>query len=224
MQRRHQKVVEEAPAPGITDEQRAEIGRICTEACVRIGYRGAGTFEFLYENGRFYFIEMNTRIQVEHPVTEMITGVDLVREQLLIASGQKLSMRQEDIRINGHAIECRINAEDPETFMPSPGLIKHFHAPGGPGVRVDSHIYEGYKVPPNYDSMIGKLIVHGATRAQAIARMRVALSEMVVDGIKTNVPLQQRIISDIGFQQGGTNIHYLEKRLAERKEKAIGLG
>jgi len=224
MQRRHQKVVEEAPAPGITEEQRAEIGRICTEACVRIGYRGAGTFEFLYENGRFYFIEMNTRIQVEHPVTEMITGVDLVREQLLIASGQKLSMRQEDIRINGHAIECRINAEDPETFMPSPGLIKHFHAPGGPGVRVDSHIYEGYKVPPNYDSMIGKLIVHGATRAQAIARMRVALSEMVVDGIKTNVPLQQRIISDIGFQQGGTNIHYLEKRLAERKEKAIGLG
>jgi acetyl-CoA carboxylase biotin carboxylase subunit len=224
MQRRHQKVVEEAPAPGITDEQRAEIGRICTEACVRIGYRGAGTFEFLYENGRFYFIEMNTRIQVEHPVTEMITGVDLVREQLLIASGQKLSIKQSDIKINGHAIECRINAEDPETFLPSPGLIRHFHAPGGPGVRVDSHIYEGYKVPPNYDSMIGKLIVHGATRAQAIARMRVALSEMVVDGIKTNVPLQQRILADVGFQQGGTNIHYLEKRLAERKEKAIGLG
>jgi acetyl-CoA carboxylase biotin carboxylase subunit len=224
MQRRHQKVVEEAPAPGISDAQRAEIGRICTEACVRIGYRGAGTFEFLFEDGRFYFIEMNTRIQVEHPVTELVTGVDLVREQLLIASGQKLSLQQSDIVIRGHAIECRINAEDPETFLPSPGLIKHFHAPGGPGVRVDSHIYEGYKVPPNYDSMIGKLIVHGATRAQAIARMRVALSEMVVDGIKTNVPLQSRIMADMGFQQGGTNIHYLEKRLAERKEKAIGLG
>jgi acetyl-CoA carboxylase biotin carboxylase subunit len=191
---------------------------------VRIGYRGAGTFEFLYENGRFYFIEMNTRIQVEHPVTEMITGIDLVREQLLIASGQKLSIKQSDVKITGHAIECRINAEDPESFLPSPGLIRHFHAPGGPGVRVDSHIYEGYKVPPNYDSMIGKLIVHGATRAQAIARMRVALSEMVVDGIKTNVPLQSRIMADVGFQQGGTNIHYLEKRLAERKEKAIGLG
>ncbi|HEX5757474.1 MAG TPA: acetyl-CoA carboxylase biotin carboxylase subunit [Arenimonas sp.] len=224
MQRRHQKVVEEAPAPGITPEQRAEIGRICTDACIRIGYRGAGTFEFLYENGRFYFIEMNTRVQVEHPVTEMITGVDLVREQLLIASGQKLSIRQEDVHITGHAIECRINAEDPETFLPSPGLIKHFHAPGGPGVRVDSHIYEGYKVPPNYDSMIGKLIVHGADRAQAIARMRCALSEMIVDGIKTNVPLQSRIMADVGFQQGGTNIHYLEKRLAERKEKVIGLG
>jgi acetyl-CoA carboxylase biotin carboxylase subunit len=224
MQRRHQKVVEEAPAPGITQAQRDEIGRICTEACVRIGYRGAGTFEFLFEDGRFYFIEMNTRIQVEHPVTELVTGVDLVREQLMIASGHKLSIKQSDIVIRGHAIECRINAEDPETFLPSPGLIKHFHAPGGPGVRVDSHIYEGYKVPPNYDSMIGKLIVHGATRAQAIARMRVALSEMVVDGIKTNVPLQSRIMADIGFQQGGTNIHYLEKRLAERKEKAIGLG
>ncbi|KAA2284351.1 acetyl-CoA carboxylase biotin carboxylase subunit [Arenimonas fontis] len=224
MQRRHQKVVEEAPAPGITPELREKIGRICTEACIRIGYRGAGTFEFLYQDGQFYFIEMNTRIQVEHPVTEMITGVDLVREQLRIASGEKLSLRQEDIRITGHAIECRINAEDPVSFLPSPGLIKHFHAPGGPGVRVDSHIYEGYRVPPNYDSMIGKLIVHGADRAQAIARMRVALSEMVVDGIKTNVPLQQRIMADIGFQQGGTNIHYLEKRLAERKEKAIGLG
>ncbi len=224
MQRRHQKVVEEAPAPGISAEQRAEIGKICTDACVRIGYRGAGTFEFLYEDGRFYFIEMNTRIQVEHPVTELITGVDLVREQLMIASGEKLKLRQEDIVIRGHAIECRINAEDPETFLPSPGLIKHFHAPGGPGVRVDSHIYEGYKVPPNYDSMIGKLIVHGNTRAQAISRMRCALSEMIVDGIKTNVPLQQRIMADIGFQQGGTNIHYLEKRLAERKEKVIGLG
>ena len=223
MQRRHQKVVEEAPAPGITPEQRAEIGKVCTEACVRIGYRGAGTFEFLYENGRFYFIEMNTRIQVEHPVTEMITGVDLVKEQLLIASGRPLSIRQEDVEINGHAIECRINAEDPESFLPCPGLIRHFHAPGGPGVRVDSHIYEGYKVPPNYDSMIGKLIVHGATRAQAIARMRVALSEMVVDGIKTNIPLQQSIMRDTGFQAGGKNIHYLEKRLAERKNKSIAL-
>ncbi len=224
MQRRHQKVVEEAPAPGITEEQRAEIGKICTDACVRIGYRGAGTFEFLYEDGRFYFIEMNTRIQVEHPVTEFVTGVDLVREQLLIASGEKLKLKQSDIVIRGHAIECRINAEDSETFLPSPGLIKHFHAPGGPGVRVDSHIYEGYKVPPNYDSMIGKLIVHGNTRAQAISRMKVALSEMIIDGIKTNVSLQSRIMADIGFQQGGTNIHYLEKRLAERKEKAIGLG
>ncbi len=224
MQRRHQKVVEEAPAPGITDEQRAEIGATCVEACIRIGYRGAGTFEFLYENGRFYFIEMNTRIQVEHPVTELVTGIDLVREQLLIAAGHRLSIRQEDVVLRGHAIECRINAEDPETFMPSPGLIKHFHAPGGPGVRVDTHIYEGYRVPPNYDSMIGKLIVHGADRAQAIARMRVALSEMVVDGIKTNVPLQQRIMADGGFQAGGANIHYLEKKLAEAREKGIGLG
>lgn len=224
MQRRHQKVVEEAPAPGLTPEQRAEIGAVCVEACIRIGYRGAGTFEFLYENGRFYFIEMNTRIQVEHPVTELVTGIDLVREQLLIAAGHRLSIKQEDVVLRGHAIECRINAEDPETFMPSPGLIKHFHAPGGPGVRVDTHIYEGYRVPPNYDSMIGKLIVHGADRAQAIARMRVALSEMVVDGIKTNVPLQQRIMADSGFQAGGANIHYLEKKLAEAREKGIGLG
>ena len=223
MQRRHQKVVEEAPAPGITPEQREEIGRVCTEACVRIGYRGAGTFEFLYENGRFYFIEMNTRIQVEHPVTELITGIDLVKEQLLIASGEKLSIRQSDIVLNGHAIECRINAEDPDTFLPSPGLIKHFHAAGGPGVRVDSHIYEGYTVPPTYDSMIGKLIVHGPDRETAIARMKVALSEMVVDGIKTNIPLQQRIMSDRGFQAGGQNIHYLEKRLAERKEKTLSI-
>ena len=223
MQRRHQKVVEEAPAPGITAEQRAEIGKVCVEACIRIGYRGAGTFEFLYENGRFYFIEMNTRIQVEHPVTEMVTGIDLVREQLMIAAGNPLSIRQEDVVLDGHAIECRINAEDPDTFMPSPGLIAHFHAPGGPGVRVDSHIYEGYRVPPNYDSMIGKLIVHGATREQAICRMRVALSEMVVDGIRTNVPLQQRILSDIGFQQGAQNIHYLEKRLKEQKEKSLSI-
>jgi acetyl-CoA carboxylase, biotin carboxylase subunit len=223
MQRRHQKVVEEAPAPGITAEQRAEIGKVCTEACVRIGYRGAGTFEFLYEDGRFYFIEMNTRIQVEHPVTELITGIDLVKEQLMIASGQKLSIRQSDIVLNGHAIECRINAEDADTFMPSPGLIKHFHAAGGPGVRVDSHIYEGYRVPANYDSMIGKLIVHGPDRATAIARMKVALSEMVVDGIKTNIALQQRIMADVGFQTGGQNIHYLEKRLAERKEKTLSI-
>ena len=223
MQRRHQKVVEEAPAPGITPEQRAEIGKVCTEACVRIGYRGAGTFEFLYEDGRFYFIEMNTRIQVEHPVTELITGIDLVKEQLMVAAGHKLSITQSDIVLNGHAIEGRINAEDADTFMPSPGLIKHFHAPGGPGVRVDSHIYEGYRVPSNYDSMIGKLIVHGPDRATAIARMKVALSEMVVDGIKTNIALQQRIMADSGFQAGGQNIHYLEKRLAERKEKTLSI-
>lgn len=223
VQRRHQKVVEEAPAPGISEEQRAEIGKVCVEACLRIGYRGAGTFEFLYENGRFYFIEMNTRIQVEHPVTEQITGIDLVCEQLKIAAGHKLSIKQSDIVLRGHSIECRINAEDPETFMPNPGLIQHFHAPGGPGVRVDTHIYEGYRVPPNYDSMIGKLIVHGPDRQTAIARMRVALSEMVVDGIKTNIPLQQRIMRDQGFQAGGQNIHYLEKRLAERKNKSIAL-
>ena len=224
MQRRHQKVVEEAPAPGISAEQRAQIGKTCVEACIRIGYRGAGTFEFLYEDGRFYFIEMNTRIQVEHPVTEMVTGIDLVAEQLRIAAGHKLSIRQQDVVLEGHAIECRINAEDPESFIPSPGLIQHFHAPGGPGVRVDTHIYEGYRVPPNYDSMVGKLIVHGPDRETAIARMRVALSEMVVDGIKTNIPLQQRIMRDKGFQAGGQNIHYLEKRLAERKNQSIALG
>ena len=223
MQRRHQKVVEEAPAPGISAEQRAEIGKVCVDACLLIGYRGAGTFEFLYEAGRFYFIEMNTRIQVEHPVTELVTGVDLVREQLSIAAGNKLSLKQEDIVLEGHAIECRINAEDPDTFMPSPGLIQHFHSPGGPGVRVDSHIYEGYRVPANYDSMIGKLIVHGRDRATAIARMRVALSEMVVDGIKTNIPLQQRIMADGGFQAGGQNSHYLEQRLAERKENSLSI-
>ncbi len=223
MQRRHQKVVEEAPAPGITPELREQIGQVCVEACLRIGYRGAGTFEFLYQDGRFYFIEMNTRIQVEHPVTELITGVDLIREQLLIAGGEPLSIRQQDIELRGHAIECRINAEDPDSFMPSPGLIQHYHAAGGPGVRMDTHIYEGYRVPPNYDSMIGKLIVHGATREQAIARMRVALSELVVDGIKTNIPLQQRILADGGFAQGGQNIHYLEKRLAERRDKALSM-
>ncbi|HEY4528916.1 MAG TPA: acetyl-CoA carboxylase biotin carboxylase subunit [Luteimonas sp.] len=223
MQRRHQKVVEEAPAPGITPEMREEIGRVCVEACLRIGYRGAGTFEFLFEDGRFYFIEMNTRIQVEHPVTEMVTGIDLIREQLMIAAGRPLSIRQEDVVLRGHAIECRINAEDPESFLPCPGRIEHFHAPGGPGVRVDSHVYEGYTVPPNYDSMIGKLIVHGADREQAICRMRVALSEMVIDGIRTNIPLQQRILADAGFEDGGRNIHYLEKRLAERKDKPISL-
>ncbi len=220
MQRRHQKVVEEAPAPGITPELRAQIGKVCVDACIRIGYRGAGTFEFLFENGRFYFIEMNTRIQVEHPVTEFITGVDLVREQLLIAGGEKLSIRQEDIKITGHAIECRINAEDPDNFMPSPGTVKRFEAPGGPGVRVDTHLYDGYRIPPNYDSMIGKLIVHGPDRATAIARMRLALAETVIEGVKCNIPLQQRIMADVGFQQGGQNIHYLEKRMAEQKEKA----
>ena len=220
MQRRHQKVVEEAPAPGITEELRAQIGKVCIDACLRIGYRGAGTFEFLFEDGRFYFIEMNTRIQVEHPVTELITGVDLVREQLLIAGGEPLSITQSDIVIRGHAIECRWNAEDPDSFMPSPGTIKTFEAPGGPGVRVDTHIYSGYKVPPNYDSMIGKLIVHGHDRATAIARMSIALGETVIDGVKTNIPLQQRIMADAGFRQGGQNIHYLEKRIAERKAEA----
>jgi acetyl-CoA carboxylase, biotin carboxylase subunit len=220
MQRRHQKVVEEAPAPGITPEQRAAIGKVCVDACLRINYRGAGTFEFLYENGHFYFIEMNTRIQVEHPVTELITGVDLVREQLLIAGGEKLTLRQEDIVIHGHAIECRINAEDPDTFMPSPGTVKRFEAPGGPGVRVDTHLYDGYRIPPNYDSMIGKLIVHGPDRETAIARMRLALAETVIEGVKCNIPLQQRIMADAGFHHGGQNIHYLEKRMAEQKEKA----
>ena len=224
MQRRHQKVVEEAPAPGLSEEQRTQIGAVCVDACLRIGYRGAGTFEFLYQDGRFYFIEMNTRIQVEHPVTELVTGIDLVRQQLLIAAGEKLSIRQQDVVLRGHAIECRINAEDPETFMPSPGQIRRFHPAGGPGVRWDSHIYEGYRIPPNYDSMIGKLLVHGPDRAQAIARMRIALAELVVEGIKTNVPLQQRIMADAGFQEGGRNIHYLEKRIAERKDKGIGLG
>ncbi len=222
MQRRHQKVVEEAPAPGITPEQRAAIGKVCVDACLRIDYRGAGTFEFLYENGSFYFIEMNTRIQVEHPVTELITGVDLVREQLLIAGGEKLSLRQEDIVIHGHAIECRINAEDPDTFMPSPGTVKRFEAPGGPGVRVDTHLYDGYRIPPNYDSMIGKLIVHGPDRETAIARMRLALAETVIEGVKCNIPLQQKIMADAGFHQGSQNIHYLEKRMAEQKEKAAG--
>ncbi len=213
MQRRHQKVVEEAPAPGITPEVRTEIGKRCIEACKRIGYRGAGTFEFLYQNGEFYFIEMNTRVQVEHPVTEMVTGIDIIKEQLLIAEGRELRHQQSDISINGHAFECRINAEDPETFMPSPGPINQYHAPGGLGVRVDTHIYNGYIVPPNYDSMIAKLVVSGNSRESAIARMRGALSEVFVDGIKTNIPLHERIFRDSAFNSGGTDIHYLEQML-----------
>jgi len=213
MQRRHQKVIEEAPAPGITEKQRKRIGERCVNACQEIGYQSVGTFEFLYQGGEFYFIEMNTRLQVEHPVTEMITGIDLVREQLRVAAGETLSFEQEDIRIQGHAIECRINAEDPKSFMPSPGLITLYHAPGGPGVRVDSHIYSGYPVPPFYDSMIGKLITHGQDRDAAIARMKNALTEIVIEGIKTNVPLHQEIFQHAAFQQGGTDIHYLEKRL-----------
>ncbi|MGH8195915.1 MAG: acetyl-CoA carboxylase biotin carboxylase subunit [Woeseiaceae bacterium] len=213
MQRRHQKVIEEAPAPGISDEQRQRIGDRCVKACLEMGYRSAGTFEFLYQDDEFYFIEMNTRLQVEHPVTEMITGVDIVREQLRIAAGEKLKWKQDDIRIQGHAIECRLNAEDPKTFMPSPGLIQLWHAPGGPGVRVDSHIYSGYRVPPFYDSMIGKLIAHGSDRPIAIARMKNVLTEIVIEGIKTNVPLHQEIFQHAAFQAGGTDIHYLEKRL-----------
>jgi acetyl-CoA carboxylase biotin carboxylase subunit len=213
MQRRHQKVVEEAPAPGLTGEQRNEMGQRCADACKLLKYRGAGTFEFLYENGEFYFIEMNTRVQVEHPVTEMVTGVDIVKEQLFVAAGKGLSHRQEDIHINGHAIECRINAEDSETFMPSPGVIESYHAPGGPGIRMDTHIYNGYFVPPYYDSMIGKLIAYGETRESALARMRVALNEIVIEGIKSNILLQRSIITDCAFMEGGTNIHYLEKKL-----------
>lgn len=215
MQRRHQKVVEEAPAPGITTAQREAIGQLCVKACQEIQYRGAGTFEFLYEQGQFYFIEMNTRIQVEHPVTEMITGIDIVKEQIRIASGQGLSVKQEDIRFYGHAIECRINAEDPKNFMPCPGKIELFHAPGGPGIRWDSHIYSSYRVPPNYDSMIGKLIAFGDNRQTAIARMRNALDETVVEGIKTNIALQQEIMRDSNFHQGGTDIHYLEGKLSD---------
>ncbi len=215
MQRRHQKVIEEAPAPGITPEMRSRIGERCTEACREVGYRGAGTFEFLFENGEFYFIEMNTRVQVEHPITEMITGVDIVAEQLRIAAGERLRYAQSDIRLNGHAIECRINAEHAETFMPSPGHITLYHPPGGPGIRVDSHIYSGYEVPPYYDSLIGKLIAHGENRAVATARMRVALSEAVIEGINTNIPLHERLIEDRGFLRGGANIHYLENLLRE---------
>ena len=213
MQRRHQKVVEEAPAPGITPEQRERIGTRCVQACQEIGYRSAGTFEFLYPEGEFYFIEMNTRLQVEHPVTEMVTGIDIVKEQLRIASGEQLSVTQDDIQMRGHAIECRINAEDPKTFMPSPGMVTLWHAPGGPGIRVESHIYSGYKVPPFYDSMIGKVIAHGNDRPTAIARMKTALTEIVIEGIRTNVPLHQEIFQHAAFQAGGTDIHYLEKRL-----------
>ncbi len=213
MQRRHQKVIEEAPAPGITAEQRAEIGAVCVEACKRMNYRGAGTFEFLYEKGSFYFIEMNTRLQVEHPVTEMITGIDLVKEQLAIAAGIPLSLTQDDIEFRGHAVECRINAEDPATFVPSPGRISSVHFPGGLGVRVDSHIYNGYTVPPYYDSMIGKLITHAGDREAAIRRMHGALQEMAIDGIKTNIPLHRELMADANFIAGGMDIHFLHKRL-----------
>ncbi len=213
MQRRHQKVLEEAPAPGISTRLRDKIGARCADACRRINYRGAGTFEFLYENDEFYFIEMNTRVQVEHPVTELITGIDIVQEQIRIAAGEKLSFRQRDIEFKGHAIECRINAEDPYTFVPSPGRISTFHMPGGPGVRVDTHAYQNYMVPPHYDSMIGKLITHGATREQAIAKMRIALSEMAIEGIKTNIALHRDLLADAAFHQGGTSIHYLEQKL-----------
>ena len=216
MQRRNQKVVEEAPAPGITPEVRKKLGETISKACVEIGYRGAGTFEFLYENDEFYFIEMNTRLQVEHPVTEMITGIDLVKQQLIIASGEKLTIKQKDVVPRGHAIECRINAEDAETFIPSPGRIERFHQPGGLGVRVDSHIYGGYTVPPHYDSMIGKLIVHADDRDAAIARMEGALTEMVVEGINTNIPLQRRIMADTAFRKGGAGIDYLEKKLSNK--------
>ena len=213
MQRRHQKVVEEAPAPGIDEATRADMGARCVEACKRLGYRGAGTFEFLYENDNFYFIEMNTRVQVEHPVTEMITGIDIIKEQIFAAEGRELRWKQEDIKIKGHAFECRINAEDPVNFMPSPGTIKQYHPAGGLGVRVETHIYNGYTVPPYYDSMIAKLIVSANTRESALARMRGALSEVFIDGIKTNIPLHIDIFNDPAFQEGGTNIHYLEKKL-----------
>ena len=217
MQRRHQKVIEEAPAPHIPRKLIEKIGDRCAAACKRIGYRGAGTFEFLYENGEFYFIEMNTRVQVEHPVTEFITGVDIVKTQIMVAAGEKLPFSQRQVQIRGHAIECRVNAEDPFKFTPSPGRITMWHAPGGPGVRVDSHAYTNYYVPPNYDSMIGKIIVHGDTREQALARMRTALGEMVVEGISTNVPLHRELMVDAKFMEGGTNIHYLEEWLAARK-------
>ena len=219
MQRRHQKVIEEAPAPGITEQQRHEIGLRCTQACIDIGYRGVGTFEFLYEDGEFFFIEMNTRIQVEHPVTEMITGIDLLQEQIRVADGEKLRFAQNDINFMGHAVECRINAEDPDTFMPCPGKISQYHMAGGPGVRVDSHVYSNYSVPPYYDSMIGKIITHGMHRSEALARMNGALQEMVIDGIKTNLPLHRQLIQDSGFIRGGCDIHYLEKRLAKKLDK-----
>ena len=216
LQRRHQKVIEEAPAPQIDEKARAEVLKRCVDACIEIGYRGAGTFEFLYEDGHFYFIEMNTRVQVEHPVTEMVTGIDIVKEMLSIAAGNKLSIKQEDVKTLGHSVECRINAEDPDNFMPSPGKVKHFHAPGGNGVRVDSHLYSGYSVPPHYDSLIGKLITFGKDRDEAMARMRNALDEIIVDGIKTNVPLHRDLVRDKGFCKGGVNIHYLEHKLGKK--------
>ncbi|GEN26841.1 biotin carboxylase [Halovibrio variabilis] len=214
LQRRHQKVLEEAPAPGLDQEARAQVLEACRQACIKINYRGAGTFEFLYEDGKYFFIEMNTRVQVEHPVTEMVTGVDIVKEQLRIASGLPLSIRQEDVQLNGHAFECRINAEDSRTFMPSPGKVTLFHAPGGLGVRMDSHLYTGYTVPPHYDSLIGKLITWGADREIALTRMRNALDELLVEGIKTNIDLQKDLVRDSYFRQGGVNIHYLEKKLS----------
>ena len=214
LQRRHQKVIEEAPAPHIRPRERVKIGEKCVDACRKIGYRGAGTFEFLYENGKFYFIEMNTRVQVEHPVTEMITGIDIVKTQISIAFGDKLPFRQKDIQFRGHAVECRINAEHPFKFTPSPGRITTLHIPGGPGIRVDSHVYQNYFVPSHYDSLIGKVIAHGDTRAQALVKMGVALSEMVVEGIQTNIPLHRELVSDAKFIEGGVNIHYLEKKLA----------
>ncbi|NGM85713.1 acetyl-CoA carboxylase biotin carboxylase subunit [Parapusillimonas sp. SGNA-6] len=216
MQRRHQKVIEEAPAPGIARRLIERIGERCAEACRKMGYRGAGTFEFLYENGEFFFIEMNTRIQVEHTITEMITGVDLVQQQIRIAAGEKFTLRQRDIQLKGHAIECRINAEDPFKFTPSPGRITNWHTPGGPGVRMDSHVFSGYMVPPNYDSMIAKLITYGDTREQAIARMEIALSEMIVEGVQTNIPLHRELMQDARFIEGGTSIHYLEHKLSQR--------
>ncbi len=222
IQRRHQKVIEEAPAPELAVKLRDRIGERCVEACRKIGYRGAGTFEFLYEEGEFYFIEMNTRIQVEHPVTEMVTGVDIVQEQIRIAAGEKLRLRQKDVELRGHAIECRINAEDPYRFTPSPGRIVSYHPPGGPGIRVDTHIYQGYRVPPDYDSLIGKVIAYGATREQAINRMRVALSEMVVEGIQTNLPLHRELVNDTHFLRGGVSIHYLEQKLAQEQKKKAG--
>lgn len=218
MQRRHQKIIEEAPAPLIAARHIARVGERCAEACRRIGYRGAGTFEFLYENGEFYFIEMNTRVQVEHPVTEMVTGIDIVQEQIRVAFGEKLRFKQKDIATKGHAIECRINAEDPYTFVPCPGKIGFYHPPGGPGIRVDSHIYQGYTVPPHYDSMVAKVIAYGDTREQAIRRMRIALSEMSVEGIKTNIPLHHELMQDANFIHGGTSIHYLEHKLAQKHE------
>jgi acetyl-CoA carboxylase, biotin carboxylase subunit len=218
MQRRHQKVIEEAPAPGVPRKLIDRVGERCVEACKKMGYRGAGTFEFLYENGEFYFIEMNTRVQVEHPVTELITGVDIVQQQIRIAAGERLALRQRDIVLKGHAIECRVNAEDPYKFTPSPGRITMWHAPGGPGIRVDSHAYTNYFVPPNYDSMIGKIIAYGDTRAQAMARMRIALSETLVEGISTNIALHRELMADSGFEKGGTSIHYLEDLLAKRQK------